>query len=105
MHHSGTIHEKKEGIDPSDSISWRQQAGWPCLDVKTLRSGGASLTALGLAVALLSRDEFTFTPDRLKTIYALEGSRADIVLRELVASGFLELRSGLYHIAREHRPT
>lgn len=106
MHHSGTLPGKKEGIDPSESISWRQQAGWTPVNVRGLRAGGASLMSIGLAAALTDREEWSFDEGRLERIYSLSPSARQLVLRELVAAGFLRaVAGGLYHVEKDHRPT
>lgn len=88
------------GIDPQTK---RRTAGRVSLDVLGLRRAGSSLEAIGLAGALLSRDETTLTEERFQTVYGLEKLKAHKLVRELIVAGFLEVRSGLYHVAAAHR--
>jgi hypothetical protein len=107
MNYSANAQKSQEGIDPLESAStWKQQAGWAPVDVRTLRAAGASLMSIGLAAALISREEWAIDEGRLERIYSLSPSARGMVLRELVAAGFLRATDGgLYHVTREHRPT
>lgn len=99
---TNTVNEapRQQGIDPH---SKRGDGDLVALDVKAIRRAGASLLAIGLAAALLSRDEGAFTEERLRTVYGIDRQRAPLLLRELLVAGFIEMRAGLYHIAAAHR--
>jgi hypothetical protein len=99
MDNSQTAPQHQPGIDPQP----KPRTGRVLLDVLGLRRAGASLEAIGLAGALLSRDETTLTDERFQTVYGLEKLKAHKLVRELIVAGFLEVRSGLYHVAQAHR--
>jgi hypothetical protein len=103
MNHTEQSGQPQEGIDPLSNASLTKPCGVVTLDVARLRKAGASLQAIGLAAAMLSRDEDASTEDRLSRVYGLDKFRAPKLLRELVVAGFLEVRSGLYHVANDHK--
>lgn len=107
MQDSPAMRQTQEGVDPrresSPAFPWKPQAGWACLDVKRLRMGGCCLQAIGLAAAMTSRDDTASTEERIRTVYGLDRIQSNRLLRELIVSGFLDMRGGLYHIGDDFR--
>lgn len=109
MDYSEPAPESQGGIDPlvNDSAQSPQSTAmpaWQTIRVKDLRAAGASIYAIGLAAAILSREEWSIADAKGPKIFGLNGYVWDDLVRQLVVAGFLEERSGLWHVARDHRP-
>lgn len=102
MDHTDDGARAQEGIDPlvNESSSHRVALplGWAAVPVANLRKQGVSLTGIGLAAAMIMRDEGPSTEERLATIYGLDKLQRYKLFRELIIAGFLEIRAELYHI-------
>lgn len=100
MDYSGNAPESQGGIDPLVNDSALSPQSTITIAAKTLFDAGAGCCAVGLACWLLMREEWSFHEDRLRW----EKPRREQMLKELALAGFLEQRSGLWHITKAHRP-
>jgi hypothetical protein len=102
MNHTETDTAMQEGIDPLVNEALKRPPatpeGYALVPVQRLRKHGASLAAIGLAAAMIYRDERVSTAERIAKIYGTEKLNCNNLLRQLIIAGFLREAGGLYHV-------